>query len=292
MPTTVPQICLPIVTTTGTTIDLILAVSLVGSPHTVSATLPAGTYYNDRRFTASGNLAKEICDVLQSQEASDGTNGTWTPTETAGDFVGKITLTRTAGDASDDVTSLDLQGPITETHMGWSASPRVPDSEVVGATAAWAADYMAYQLWVPHRIAEIILAVDERVTDEVGTATSTAVHETQDYYGSINTRIIQLDWLGGASALSFYAEDVTYTNAIGATANDPNCAWEAFRARWRTLSGRRSRRDGRPTTRHRRCMCRYCPVPRGSSRPARRSRSCSGPRTSIGSTSSARRCDP
>jgi hypothetical protein len=237
MPTSIPQICLPIVTTTGTQIDLILAVSLAGSPYTVSATLPAGTYYNDRRFAEADNLANAICVVLEAQEGVDGTNGTWAATESAGDFVGKITLTRTAGDGSDDVTSLDLQGPITETHLGWASAVRVPDSETAGVTAAWAADYMAYQLWIPHRINEIILAVDEWYDDEIGTGTATPVHETQDYYGSIGTRLIQIDWLGGASVLTHYAADVNYTNTISATANDPNCAWEAFRKRWRILTG-------------------------------------------------------
>jgi len=244
MPATTPQIVLPIVTSASTTVRLILADSAVG-PVTVDATLAAGTYRNDRRFSTAGNLARDICAALTLAESAAPTGadtlGTWAASEVAGDLAGRIALTRTAGDAADNVTSLALLvgggGGATATHIGWSATPKIPDAETVGVTAVWNAEHMAHRLWIPHRRDQMDLETDESVTDEIGVSTVTPVHETQDYYGSSVTRVIEIASLSGASVLQHYADDANYASAIGAATADPHCAWESFRLQWRSLSG-------------------------------------------------------
>lgn len=241
MPATTPQIVLPIVLSASTTVRLILADSAVG-PVAVNATLAAGTYRNDRRYSTAGNLARDICAALTTAETAASTLGTWAAADRAGDLAGRIALTRTAGDAADDVTSLQLivggGGGATSTHLGWDdAAARAPDSETVGVTAVWNAEHMAHRLWIPHRRDQIDLEVDESVPDEIGVATGTPVHETQDYYGSSTTRVIEIASLSGASVLQHYADDADYAAAIGAETGDPHCAWEAFRTQWRSLSG-------------------------------------------------------
>lgn len=234
---TVPQFVLPLTTSAPATVRLILANSAaLGAPATVNAVLPASTYRNDRQYAVVGNLAHDIAAALEAAETAAGTNGTWAAAEVLPSTLrGRTQLTRTKI-PGDIVTSLETVDPaiLPREFLGWITDVVAPVSFLTGEY--WDAGHMPRGLWIPHATNTILMTRDESWRDDVVVVTETPTGEgSQDYWGGVTRRDVDISWIYGASVWPHYLAQTLYANSIGALVTDPNAAWDDFRVYWRDL---------------------------------------------------------
>lgn len=226
---------LPFEITTATQIRLTLASSAVGAT-TVTATAAAGTYYNDLDVSGAAigdNLLRHLLDQLEAAEASAGTDGTYTLTLQAGDYKGRYTISRTQGNAADDVTSLRIVsgGEVAMATFGFASAAPAPTSGTADP-AVWTAPNRAAGLWVLASYPALYAGGEERQSTTVLSATSPDGTTTRDTYGDVTRKTIDLLTLQGAEVFTFYADDADYASAIGAAAGDANAALDELRRLW------------------------------------------------------------
>ena len=77
---------------------------------------------------------------------------------------------------------------------------------------------------------------DEAWRDDVVVVTETPTGvSSQDFWGGVVRRDVDISWIQGASVWPHYLAQTLYANNIGALVTDPNAAWDDFRVYWRDL---------------------------------------------------------
>ena len=220
---------LPWTITTATQIKLTLA-----GPVEVTATAVAGTYYNDMDLTVSGsteNLLGHLLHQLQTQETDDGTDGTWTITEEAGDYRGRYVLSRAKGDPGDSVTQLEiLGGEVTLATLGSTADPAPPAVAILDpAVFTFAHRGAGHWILGPRGL----LASTEERGRSIQTSTSSPDGTTvRDVYGETVRKQIDLLTVNGAEVFKAYSGDADFAAVAGCATGDDNAAFDELRRLW------------------------------------------------------------
>lgn len=233
---TIPQFCLGLSFTADTDITFNYTVGPPAGPFTLSSN--GITRYNCRKLDTAVDLLSWF--RVEVDLADPDAGATWTHGEPATELLGRSVLTntgRTDGKVVDNIVLSGSAGRITGLDLGWGTDTIY----LTGSPPSSTSQFMRKRLWIPHNVLtapNVLKAIDEEDFDEtvVVTRTPTGV-STIDSHGSIVERTIQLDWIEAASIKEFRATEADFIAKIGATLNDPHCAWDSFRRQWKDLSG-------------------------------------------------------
>ena len=227
---------LPIKITTATTIKLTLADSAVGFQE-LTAIATAGTYYNDLSDTisaASTSVLGMLLHRLTQKETSNGTLGTYSIVETTGSptYRGRMSFHRAQGDASDDVTQIEvLGGEVTLAELGSTADPLTPVAPGTSIPAVFTLARRGAGHWVLPD--ESLLAASEERQRTIQTSTTSPDGTTiRDVYGSVTRKRLDLLTLPGASVFLQYASDADFAAVIGCDTGDAAATFDELRRRW------------------------------------------------------------
>ena len=226
---------LPWEITTATQIRLTLADSAVGAT-TVTATATADTYYNDLDVSGAAlgdNLLRHLLDQLEAAETAAGTDGTYILTEVTGDYRGRYVISRTQGDAIDDVTSLEIVsgGEVTMVTFGFGAATATPASSTANP-AVFTATNRAAGSWVLDPDHGLFAAYEPKGMDTVVSTTGPDGTTKRDVYGYTTRGTIELMTLPAASVFTHYSDQAAFCGFIGAPTGDDNAAFDELRRLW------------------------------------------------------------
>ena len=222
MGTTQPQFALPFVVQSTQFAFVTVTLSDLS---TFDVDLPAGTYFNDRRFLIN-TLA--VATALAIQAADPDVGAVWAASEVPGDYLGRNRIectTRT--DGLDAIKLVFNTGG--DLWLGYASGGS-------SATNVFDAPFMAQRLWIPQPAFRINLVISEPDDEDFGIFTESPSGEaTLDYYGTTGLEEIILETIPAAMVYQRYADQAGYAFNVAAdmTAGDPNAPWDEFRKRWR-----------------------------------------------------------
>tara|TARA_R110000751_G_scaffold273961_1_gene374806 strand:+ start:18717 stop:19550 length:834 start_codon:yes stop_codon:yes gene_type:complete len=210
---TVPQFAIPFTVAGTVTITFTDA-------STTAATVVSATRYNDRRFSSSTDAAAYVATAMSSADSG----GAWTASEVAGDFQGKLSLTRGSITDGKTVSLITFSAGLTGKMFGYDSNAPTATANVV--TGTWMRQY----LWIPHPTALVFQTRTEVFTDDSLVITSSpSGSSTVDQFGRINRAEIEIVDIPAASMLQHYTSQADFAAKIGATTGDLNCNFDSFR---------------------------------------------------------------
>ena len=229
-----PQFCLPFVVNGTVTVNF-TDLSTTG-PITIGSS--STIRYTDRTTDPSTDAWAYLAQEMSSGDAG----GSWAATELAGDYQGRVVLTRTPADAK-TVDTVVFSSTTFSNLFGFTTASN-------GATAnAVTAQQMGHGLWIAHSGADTFQAIAGEVTtdDAVVITESPDGTATLDDFGGVERVEIEIQQIPASMIWADYAErdSGAWATSWGGVYSDDQQAFDTFRQQWLSLSDGQSCRYSR-----------------------------------------------